>query len=218
VNTKPTVKRMDRLPNYVESAVQGLAFWIGHRRCIYPDYDLGEAALVAELANLMQLRLPNDQRLMCEVHHHRFLPTSYLAESLSRSTRADLVVGAYVDGRHKESSKVKPQAVIEVKRWSAEVNLLINRDLVRLCEIKLASPSVRCWLILICQGRLPARFINSNGTARRARLRDGLKKSQCFYKVRRVCMATASSLKRDKDLWKKKNSCHCCVIEVFKSN
>jgi hypothetical protein len=197
----------DRLPRYIESAMQGLVFWIGHRRCIYPDYDLGEAALVAELANLIQARIYGDYRLLCEVHHNRFLQSGCLVDNLSASTRCDLLIGSHLDPRNKKG-KVKPQAVMEIKRWSESAKPSIELDLRRLCQIKRAMPSVRCWLFVVSQGAVPTRFLNDKKSAKRGRMRDGLDDPDSYYNVRRVCKAASSFTRTTM-------TNYCCVLELF---
>ena len=39
---------------WLENALQGLAFWIGHRHSLFNGYPLVEGALVAEACNLIQ--------------------------------------------------------------------------------------------------------------------------------------------------------------------
>ena len=46
-------------PTWLERALQGLTYWTGHRRCLYRNYPLAEAAFVAELCNLIQANLPD---------------------------------------------------------------------------------------------------------------------------------------------------------------
>jgi hypothetical protein len=51
---------------WLEHALQGLAFWIGHRHSLFRDYPLSEGALVAEACNLIQANLPRELVLMPE--------------------------------------------------------------------------------------------------------------------------------------------------------
>lgn len=37
---------------FLEDALQGLVFWIGHRHSLFYDYPLTEGALIAEICNL----------------------------------------------------------------------------------------------------------------------------------------------------------------------
>jgi len=44
--------KFEKRPIWAIRALQGVTFWIGHRRCLYKQYPLAEGALVAELCNL----------------------------------------------------------------------------------------------------------------------------------------------------------------------
>jgi hypothetical protein len=45
------------MPPWAENVLQGIAYWIGHRRALYLHHYLTEGAIVAELANLMGAHL-----------------------------------------------------------------------------------------------------------------------------------------------------------------
>src|SRR5262245_31830976 len=79
-------------PRWVEQALQGLAFWIGHRQAMFPNYPLAEAALVAELCNLMQANRPPNQILRCEQQYKYLLRQDSQRVLLADLCRADLVV------------------------------------------------------------------------------------------------------------------------------
>jgi len=44
---------LNKRPRWTQRALQGVAYWMGHRRCLYRDYPLSEGALVAEVCNLI---------------------------------------------------------------------------------------------------------------------------------------------------------------------
>ena len=46
--------------SWMEATLQGLAFWIGHRRAFFRHYPLPEEALVAEDCNFLQENKPDD--------------------------------------------------------------------------------------------------------------------------------------------------------------
>ena len=52
---------MPERPQFLESALRGLAYWMGHRASYFNKYPLPEAALVTEGCNLIQANLGNDQ-------------------------------------------------------------------------------------------------------------------------------------------------------------
>lgn len=59
------------MPPWAENVLQGIAYWIGHRRALYLHHYLTEGAIVAELANLMGAHLYDvdhgRQYLYCEI-------------------------------------------------------------------------------------------------------------------------------------------------------
>jgi hypothetical protein len=58
---------LNKRPRWTQRALQGVAYWMGHRRCLYRDYPLSEGALVAEVCNLIYANLPDHLELHCEV-------------------------------------------------------------------------------------------------------------------------------------------------------
>jgi hypothetical protein len=53
--------KLPKRQKWLEHALQGLAFWIGHRHSFFNSYHLTEGALVAEACNLIQANLPKHQ-------------------------------------------------------------------------------------------------------------------------------------------------------------
>ena len=82
--------KLERLPEWSEKALQGLAFWIGHRHSLYPNYPLAEGALVGEACNLIQANLRADQILLCEEQYSRLMPGGSWPAKLGPKSRADL--------------------------------------------------------------------------------------------------------------------------------
>ncbi len=79
-------------PVWVERALQGVTYWIGHRRCLYRDYPLSEGALVAEVCNLIHANLPEDLQLLREVQYSTFVESDPMPKILQGRIRADLIV------------------------------------------------------------------------------------------------------------------------------
>lgn len=46
-----------KVPRWALKSLQGITYWIGHRRSLYDQYPLGESAFVAELCNLIYAHL-----------------------------------------------------------------------------------------------------------------------------------------------------------------
>lgn len=89
-------KPSDKLPLWIGKALQGITHWIGHRRSLYSHYPLPEAALVAEVCNLIHANLKDGYRLKCEVRYTDFLPGVPLTSDLTERARIDLVVAEKV--------------------------------------------------------------------------------------------------------------------------
>lgn len=107
---------LEKPPVWAERALQGITYWMGHRRCLYRDYPLAEGALVAEVCNLIHANLPEALQLLCEVQYSSILKRAPLPDSLQGRIRADLVIAQKTATRDGEPT---PQFVIEVKRASA---------------------------------------------------------------------------------------------------
>jgi hypothetical protein len=56
--------KIKKQPLWIERAMQGGAYWMGHRRCLYRDYPLSDGALVAEVCNLIYANLPRELQLL----------------------------------------------------------------------------------------------------------------------------------------------------------
>jgi hypothetical protein len=194
-------------PNWAEQALQGLAFWIGHRHALYRHYPLSEGALVAETCNLIHAHLGDGESLLCEEQYKRLLPTRVLPAGIGSKSRADLVV---IDGISAKDAKAKATlaevavAVVEVKRYSAP-KAQIDYDLQRLAMLKLAVPRIRAFLFVVSEAKRPARFVSPDG---RAILGETpIPNSNGHYRVRRACKATAA-------FSGKETAHYACIIEV----
>lgn len=185
--------KKDKLPYWAEPLLQGITFWVGYKKQLYPHYPLTEGAIVSEATNLIHSNLADDEILVCEKMYKD------IAINGVGQTRADLVF------LNKTSKAVK--YIIEVKRSSAS-NTLINKDISRLGTAKQSINNARCFLLVVSQSSLPEIFVNEEtGKAKTTELPDdNFKPAKAF--VRRVCKATGS--------FDKKNKAHfACLIEVF---
>jgi hypothetical protein len=118
---------------WLEHALQGLAFWIGHRHSLFKDYPLSEGALVAEACNLIQANLPHELVLMPECMYKNLVSPSLSVQGVGALARADLVLcesQAKAIGREGNLS-AHTKFVIEVKRGNASTQS-INEDLTRM--------------------------------------------------------------------------------------
>ncbi|WP_323772662.1 hypothetical protein [Alcanivorax sp.] len=194
------MKKLKPLPNWMRPTLQGVTFWIGHRREFFRGHPLGEASIVAEVCNLIQANLHDKRarKLVCEVMFSEFLPGKERQSILTERARADLVVYK-VEGKGKRI----PKHIVEVKRASASKKSIRN-DLDRLIAVKNELPEVRAYLMVISEKGRPDNFVNEKGRA----ITGKQKTKGGFYHVRRVCKASSS--------FSRKESAHyACVLEVF---
>lgn len=205
-------------PQWLEWPLQGLAFWIGHRRSIYRDYPLGESSLVAELSNLIFAHLPSELELRCEVPLADIIGRPVAAEFGVRP-RADLVIcsRSNKDGGGRDGTKKVPpvsataQTVIEVKRAKAPTKEILH-DMQRLAMLREARPKLRTYLIVASEAHQPSHFVTEKGLAvpgwRSINLKSGHESTgPARFHVRRVCKASASFDKRDA-------AHYVCLLEV----
>jgi len=177
----------DSKPSWIESALQGLAYWMGYRKELYRHHPLPEGALVAELSSIMYGRLSENERLECEYAYANAIQSD-------DSTRVDIAILG--DGF--------PHTFIEVKRGTAGKRL-IEQDLLKLAKVKVKHPSIRCYLLIGSQGHLPANYVDpKTGKAYRGRF---LTLEDVTYRVVRVCKASGS-------FERKKTAMYSCLLEV----
>lgn len=194
--------KLKKQPFWVERALQGVTYWMGHRRCLYRDYPLSEGALVAEVCNLIYANLPETLQLLCEVQYSTFANGGRLPEILRGRIRTDLVV-ADKTGRSEEDPL--PKFIIEVKRASAPASQ-INADLARLVAVRRLCHGIRAFLFVISEARRPNRFVNANGHSIAGA--HHIPDSDGHYRVRRTWKAAHAFTKRDR-------AQYSCLIEVF---
>lgn len=200
----------DRLP-FLEKALQGLAFWIGHRRSIFENYLLSEAALTAEACNLIQTNLPSSMSLRPECQYRHLLPEDVTTDNLRPRTRADLAI---FQGDGIEAARSKSQwfehvhYVMEVKLARAPKSE-IDRDLRRLYDFVSSTPTdARGFLIVISESSAPDRFV-VDGRSRMSTYK--IPDYQGFFRVRRTLKAASA--------FTKYSSAHyVCMIEVFETS
>lgn len=204
-------EKRKKCPAWSEKALQGLAFWIGHRQALYGRHKLLEGAIVAETCNLIYANLQHDkEELLCEQQYSYLVPSGTWPTRFGPKSRADLVVIARTDEAPETKAgglKSYAQVVIEIKRALAPLRK-INDDLKRLAAFKAANSEKRAFLFLVSEAELPNQFVNNKGRAITGE--HIIPKTNSYYVVRRVCKA-ASSFERIC------SSHYACVIEVFNS-
>jgi hypothetical protein len=171
------------LPEWSRKAMQGITFWIGHRRSLYDHYPLGESAFVAELCNLIYAHLDSDHALLCEVQYSALTASGDLPPIFGRRARADIVVA---EAPTPKGGAPVPKYIIEVKRGCAPTRE-INLDLRRLAEIARLAPSCRTMLFVVSEAKRPGRFTTGDGQSLRGP--HNIPDDPGHYRVRRTFKA-----------------------------
>jgi hypothetical protein len=194
--------KLKKQPVWVDRALQGVAYWMGHRNCLYREYPLSEGALVAEVCNLIYANLPEAFQLLCEVQYSGFVESNPMPAILRGRTRADLVVAERPARR--EADPI-PKFIIEVKRASARTSQ-INADLSRLAAVRGICPGIRAFMFLISEAERPKRFVNGEGHSILGT--HHIPNSDGHYRVRRTWKAAHAFTRRDR-------AQYACLIEVY---
>lgn len=200
-------RTLPKRQKWLEKALQGLAFWMGHRHSLFGGYPLTEGALVAEACNLIQANLPHYLVLLPECMYRHLVPHGIQIENMTSRSRADLVlcdVTAKPIGREGNVSDCV-RFVIEVKRGSAP-NSEINSDLLRLHNYLAAAQNrARAFLFIVSESSVPVRFVKNGKSWRGA---HEIPRCNGNYRVRRTVKAAASFSGKER-------AQYVCLIEVF---
>ena len=198
---KKKTKKPD-IPKFIRKALQGVTFWIGHRRCIYRDYPLLEGAIVAEMCNLLFANAESNLKIECETHYKDF--SSKIDQN--KRIRADIAI--FEKNSDLDTKTLK--YVIEVKRYSAgETNF--KKDIVRLYELKKILPKIRTFLFIISEAELPSKFVYKNGK------KEGfsIRKEFCIPNNNNLYYRVIKTYKAAQAFTKRKRAQYACVLEVF---
>jgi hypothetical protein len=191
-------------PSWLETALQGLAYWTGHRRCLYRNYPLAEGAFVAELCNLIHANLPDQYSLFCEEQYSKFLEGGEWPTLLTERSRADLVVYEKVK-KEEGATELHASFIIEVKRASAPKSQ-IDAVLSRLMAVRAVAPAIKTYLVVVAEATRPKRFVSASGSSIKKRQTiDGM---PGYFKVRRTLKAAHAYTRIEK-------SQYACLIEAF---
>ena len=197
---------MPEKPAFLERAMQGLAFWIGHRSALFNNYPLPEAALVAEMCNLIQANLDKTQKLCPEILYRRIVNNQ--EEILTDQARADLIIlPTEAPDPYKNDVSDAVQFVFEIKRASSSKQS-IDDDLRRLYAFKQqCQTQARAFLIIASEGKLPERFVDKHKGKSRLHSHEIPETAGCYH-VRRTVKAAAS--------FERKETAHyVCIVEIF---
>lgn len=186
----------------MERALQGVAYWVGHRRCLYRHYPLSEGALVAEVCNLIHANLPDKLSLLCEVQYSSLIHRDEKPTELTVRARADLVVAEQTTNPDDDET---PKYIIEVKRAAAPKSQ-IDADLRRLSAVRAIRPEIRTFLFIISEAQRPTRFVREDGMS--ALGKHAIPQSEGYFRVRRTWKAAHAYTKRDR-------AQYACLLEVY---
>ncbi len=170
----------------IETALQGLAFWISYEQILHGKHPLniGENALVTEFVNLLKTKLNNEFKIsrekQCEPSRKKLMDVEI--------KKGDLRVAA-----------------IEFKRISAG-KAAIQEDMKKLLELK--TKNVSCFLVVVSENKRPTKYVNKDGKAITGNL---VQKGNFSAYVKRVLKSTASFGKGEKGL---PRANYCCLIEI----
>ncbi len=200
-----------RLPErlkWLEHALQGLAFWIGHRHSFFNTYPLTEGALVAEACNLIQANIPRDLILLPECLFRNLVADGTVIDQVTGQSRADLVLCSEEAKPIGREGNISDHVcfVIEVKRGSATTRE-IDSDLARLYHYLHASHvDARAFLIVISESSAHRRFVKDGKSILGV---HAIPNCDGHFRVRRTVKAAAS--------FSGKESAHyVSLIEVFR--
>lgn len=170
---KNTVSKT-KLPLWVTPALQGIAFWLGYKKQYFNNYHLTEGAIVGELTQLISFSLSKEEVLRCEVMYNEINPLH------NGGQRLDLSI------LEKDSNICR--YAIEVKRYEAGIKL-IEKDLIKLFELKRSDEGIRCFLLVVSQNEFPEFLVTTSGNSKRINL---VEEYGLDAYVRRTCKASSS--------------------------
>ena len=181
------------LPKWVAPVMQALAYWIGYKKELYRHHLLNEGAIVAELASLINANKSEGDVVKCEQYYDQ------IDGIKDTKIRADISI--------LRDNKI--HTVIEVKREEAG-NVLIENDVLKLLSIKERHPKVKCYQIIVAQGKKPRKYVSDKGVSNK--IEYAIVDTEYCTKAIRVCKSNSSF----KDESPKKAN-YVCLIEVVAS-
>jgi hypothetical protein len=187
--------KLEPIPAWITTALQGLTFWIGYKRALYRDYPLSEGALVTELRSLMHANLPDELFLKCEVGYSHLVKVTPRPAVIAGRTRADLVVVTKNESPRTAGKIVySPQFLFEFKRAGAPARE-IDKDLKRLAAFQECRPSARAFLVVLSETGRNDRFVTEKGKTRVGKHK--VEGANAMYHIRRTVKAASAYTNRD---------------------
>ena len=155
--------KLEAIPSWLITALQGLTYWVGYKRALYRGYPLSEGALVTELRALIHANLPDELFLKCEVTYAKLVKDANRPTPIAGRTRADFVIASLPEGSNSDHARrYKPEYVVEIKRSEAS-DRLIDHDLARLAAFLSYRKEARAFLIILSEAHRNDRFVTEDG-------------------------------------------------------
>lgn len=119
-------RKLQPLPDWLTTSLQGLAFWISYKRALYRDYPLSEGALVTELRTLIHANLSDEHFLKCEVAYSKLVTKGTIRPKIiAGRVRVDLVIATASESKKIPGKLIySPHVVMEFKLAKAPAPLL----------------------------------------------------------------------------------------------
>ena len=159
------------VPEYIVNAMQGLAYWIGYKKCLYNHYSLSELAIVSEFSSLLQSGANENEIVLCERQYCNFFTEKNIPKDVNKQ-RIDLTVvelknikeesPIILDNDNKQKIgflRKKAKIVFEVKLQSSRKDL-IDKDIEWLKKIKKENKSIVTYLLLVSENEIPKEFVD----------------------------------------------------------
>lgn len=186
--------KLEPIPSWITTSLQGLTFWIGYKRSLYRDYPLSEGALVTELRSLMHANLPEELFLKCEVGYTHLVKAPRPAP-IAGKTRADLVAVTKTESPDQPGKIIyTPKHVFEFKRAGAPARE-IDKDLKRLAAFQEARPNARAFLVVLSEAGRNDRFVTEDGKTRIGK--HPIAGTSANYHIRRTVKAASAYTNTD---------------------
>lgn len=202
-------KKLEPVPAWLTTALQGLTYWIGYKRALYRDYPLSEGALVTELRSLMHANLPDDLFLKCEVGYAHLVKNVPRHPAIAGRARADLVAVTKVESPNKPGKLLySPRHVFEFKRAGAPTRD-IDKDLMRLAAFQSSRPISRAFLVVLSEAGRNDRFVTEDGKTRVGKY--PVPEMNATYHIRRTVKAASAYNNRD-------SGNYATIVEVRANN
>jgi hypothetical protein len=139
---------------YWGAALQGLAYWIAYKQQYFDGHLLPEGAIVAELAQLLAVHIPDTKKVECE---RLYKDREFLVDT---NIRADIVISDKPEKNedyHELIQKIPGsywKEIVEVKRYEQTFKN-IEKDSEKLIKLYSDSQDHHLYQVVVGQGKLP---------------------------------------------------------------